>query len=313
MSLVNLPALRTPSTETLTHTALSTVHAVARSRPDVAIVFNPANAVFLPALRACGIRTAIHFDGMDSDRAKWKGLGQRYFRASHWLSCQMGNAIVADSLAIGDYIRTRYGRAPTYIPYGAPLISTGDDRLSELDLQAGEFHLAVSRFEPENNLAMIVDGYGKSASTKPLVVVGSTPHRSHYRARVVGSAVSSARFLDSIWDQDLLDQLYANCASYLHGHSVGGTNPSLLRAMGAAAPIVAFDVAFNREVADGAARYFRNAEDVATAILADEADPSAARERGADGRRWAAERYVWEDVALSYEAMCRRLLDRRWP
>ena len=73
------------------------------------------------------------------------------------------------------------------------------------------------------------------------------------------------RFLGAIWDQDLLDQLYAHCASYLHGHSVGGTNPSLLRAMGAGAPVIAYDVVFNRETAGDAARYVRTATDVASA------------------------------------------------
>ena len=134
--------------------------------------------------------------------------------------------------------------------------------LPALGLDPGRFHLVVARFEPENNVDLMVEGYRRSGSTLPLVVVGSAPHASLYRARVVSSAGPNVRFLGAIWDQELLDQLYGNCASYLHGHSVGGTNPSLLRAMGAGAPIIAYDVVFNRETAEDAARYVRTATDV---------------------------------------------------
>jgi glycosyltransferase involved in cell wall biosynthesis len=142
----------------------------------------------------------------------------------------------------------------------------------------------------------------------PLVVVGTTPYAPDDPSSVPDAAKDGVRFLGAIWDQELLDQMYAHCASYLHGHSVGGTNPSLLRAMGAGAPIVAYDVVFNRETAGPTARFFADSGGVAAAIAADEADPSAAAHRGEAGRRRAAERYVWDDVARSYEEMFRRLL-----
>ena len=112
-----------------------------------------------------------------------------------------------------------------------------------------------------------------------------------------------------MWDQGLLDQLYGNCASYIHGHSVGGTNPSLLRAMGAGAPVSAYDVVFNRETAGTAARYFVDARGVASLIAADELDPVGAMARGDEGRRRAARRYVWDDVAGEYERLCQRLIE----
>ena len=118
------------------------------------------------------------------------------------------------------------------------------------------------------------------------------------------------QFIGAVWDQELLDQLYAHCASYLHGHSVGGTNPSLLRAMGAGAPITAFDVVFDRETAGDAARYVRTALDVSSAIKADERDPASATARGQLGRSRATDRYVWEVVARAYEALCERLVRR---
>jgi glycosyltransferase involved in cell wall biosynthesis len=111
----------------------------------------------------------------------------------------------------------------------------------------------------------------------------------------------------SIYDQELLDQLYGSCASYLHGHSVGGTNPSLLRAMGAAAPVLAIDIVFTREVLGETGRYFADRAALSALFVETERDTAAALARGRAGQDRASERYVWDDVAAGYEALCREL------
>ena len=116
--------------------------------------------------------------------------------------------------------------------------------------------------------------------------------------------------LGGVWDQELLDALYAGASCYLHGHSVGGTNPSLLRALGAGAPVVAFDVDFNREVIGDDGLFFVDDADVTAALKQVEADPVEAREWGAAGRAAVAQRYRWDDVATGYEDLCRRLVAR---
>ena len=145
----------------------------------------------------------------------------------------------------------------------------------------------VARFEPENHVHLIVEGYVASNATKPLIVVGSAPYADAYTAQLHALADDRVRFLGGVWDQELLDQLYANALTYLHGHSVGGTNPSLLRALGAAAATTAFDVIFNREVLGDAGRYFAAADDVRRLIEEAEADPDgdprAAARRRCDG------------------------------
>lgn len=311
MRLVNLPAIRSKTLETLSHTGLSVVHALARSRPQVVVLFNPANGPFLPLLRVAGIRTIVHMDGLDSHRTKWSGLGRFYFRTASRVSVRLADAVIADSKAIAERIRRTTGREPSFIAYGAPILHPLGGRLSELRLSPRQFHLVVSRFEPENNIAMIVQGYARSGSSLPLVVVGSARYGDRYRNGVVRSASESVRFIGALWDQELLDQLYGQCASYLHGHSVGGTNPSLLRAMGAGAPVIAYDVVFNRETAGSTARYFRDDSDVASAILAAESDPGLAAARGEEGRQQAAARYVWDDVAHAYQELCQRVIDHR--
>jgi hypothetical protein len=115
-----------------------------------------------------------------------------------------------------------------------------------------------------------------------------------------------------VWDQDQLDQLYANSFTYLHGHSVGGTNPSLLRAVGAGAAVLAFDVDFNREVVGKAGRYFSSPADVAALLHAAESDPTAVQRAGRQSRE-LAKKYDWESVAAGYEQLALDLAARRFP
>jgi glycosyltransferase involved in cell wall biosynthesis len=310
MSLVNLPALRQKSLETLSHTFLSVLHAVFRSRPDVVLLFNAANAPFVPLLRLARIPVAVHLDGLEWKRAKWKGLGRRYFRAAERFSVRWADEVIADAHGIADHVRQSYGRESVYIPYGAPIIAPGSDRLAELGLVARGYHLVVARFEPENHVDMIVEGYGNSAAALPLVVVGSAPYADDYTHLVhTRGDDPRIRFLGPVWDQELLDQLYANCASYLHGHSVGGTNPSLLRAMGAGAPTIAYDVNFNREVTGGHARFFDDASSVSVCVEAAESD-SSGQQVAASAREWAETHYDWADVAVSYESLSSRIARR---
>jgi glycosyltransferase involved in cell wall biosynthesis len=312
MQLVNLPALRRRELETLSHTFLSTVHAATRGpvrRPDVALVFNAANAPLVPLLRAARIPTAVHVDGLEWQRAKWQGLGARYYRAAERWSVRWADEVVADAVGIADHLRAAYGRDAVFIPYGAPLVDAAADRLAAVGLEPGGYHLVVARFEPENHLDELVTGRLRSSALQPLVVVGGAPYAQEYENRVRARAAGDdrVRFLGPVYDNDLLDQLYAGATSYLHGHSVGGTNPSLLRAMGAGAPVTAWDVVFNREVTDGAARFVRDTDGVAAALDADEHDPVAAKERGELLRERARTAYVWDEVAGAYEQLCRRL------
>src|SRR4051794_38383243 len=294
MRLVHLPAARKRSLETLSHTALSVAHLLAH-RTDAAVVFNAANAPLLPALRLARIPVATHVDGLEWKRAKWGRTGRRYYRVAEAMAVRWSDVLIADAQGIADYYHREFDAPTTLLTYGAPLIAPGTDRLAELGLAPGQYHLVVARFEPENNVDVIVDGYRRSAASKPLVVVGSAPYADEYTAQVYGLADDRVRFLGGVWDQVQLDQLYANCWTYVHGHSVGGTNPSLLRAIGAGAAGVAYDVDFNREVAAEAGSYFRDADGVARLLEAVEGDPAGVAAAGARARELAA-RYDWDDV-----------------
>ncbi|MCV2395817.1 DUF1972 domain-containing protein [Actinotalea sp. M2MS4P-6] len=309
MRLVHLPAVRHRALETLSHTALSVGHAVGR-RLDAAVLFNAANAPLLPVLRAARVPVATHVDGLEWRRAKWGPRGRRYYRAAEALSVRWSDALIADAQGIADYYQEEFGAPTRLIAYGAPLVAPGSDRLAELDLTERGYHLVVARFEPENHVDMIVEGYARSAATLPLVVVGSAPYSEAYTARVHAVADDRVRFLGGLWDAELLDQLFANAATYLHGHSVGGTNPALLRAIGAGAPTIAYDVSFNREVLAGDGVFFSDPGTVAERITEAEAEPAARVARG-ERLRERAKDYDWDDVAARYETLLGDLAARR--
>ena len=306
MRVVELPAMRRRSLETLSHTGVSIAHLLRRVHPDVAFVFNAANSLFLPALRAARIPVATHVDGLEWKRGKWGPAGQRYYRAAEAAAVRLSDALIADAQGIADYYAQEFSAPTELISYGAPRVPTRTDRLAELDLEAGGYHLVVARFEIENHIDVVVDGYTRSTARRPLVVVGSAPYADEYTRRVESLADARVQLLGGVWDQELLDQLYTGALVYHHGHSVGGTNPSLLRAIGAGTAVDAFDVSFNREVLGEAGRYWSDADDVAGLVDSAEADPAAQLERGARSLE-RARLYDWDEVADRYEALARRL------
>jgi glycosyltransferase involved in cell wall biosynthesis len=309
MELVYKPAMRKRSLETLSHTFLSALHLI-RHRTDTAIVFNAANSPFLPLVRAARIPLATHVDGLEWQRGKWGRLGRKYYQIAERLSVWWSDALIADAKGIADYYQRKFRIETELISYGAPVVSEADDRIAELDLTSRGYHLVVARFEPENHVHVIVEGYRSSGATLPLVVVGSAPYADEYTRTVHDLGDDRVRFLGGVWDQELLDQLYANAATYLHGHSVGGTNPSLLRALGARASTIAFDVVFNREVLGDAGQFFATPAQVKELVEAAEKDPEATRRRGlAAGER--AFTYDWDTVADQYEQLCLSLAAKR--
>lgn len=310
MRVVHLPAIAQKQLETLSHTGLSALHAITGTRPDVAIVFNAANAPFVSLLRRSGIPVALHMDGLEWRRAKWGPRGRAYYRWAEQQGVRAADALIADAPGIVDYYRHQFGVPTELIRYGAPIIDDVDEKpVRSLGLEPGRFHLAVARFEPENHVKEIVQGYRASAAKRPLVVVGSAPYSAAYTQAVHAAAADDPRIrlLGGVYDQTLLDGLYAHAHTYVHGHSVGGTNPSLLRAMGAGTAVIAYDVRFNREVLDDRGWFFGDPHELSGHFDHVEHADDAVRESASAARTRAGEAFQWDDVATDYEDLARRL------
>jgi glycosyltransferase involved in cell wall biosynthesis len=317
MRRVVLPAVSRKALETLTHTAASTAHVLARTRPDAAIVFNAANAPYVGLLRFAGVPVCLHIDGHDARRAKWRGIGAHYYRfATRWGS-KVAHETVVDSYAVQYELYQAFGLRSRYIAYGAKpanRVAPADPSLCRvLGVEPDRFHLVVARFEPENQVLEIIRGYASSAAELPLLVVGFEGYPGDYSRAIAEAASTDPRvqLVGPIWDQELLDALYAGARTYVHGHSVGGTNPSLLRAMAQSTAVIAYDCPYNRETTGGHAWCFRMADDLVDLFKVAETDGEVAAVIGERLGQRAQEHYRWSEVTDAYEELLVGLADRR--
>ena len=309
MRLVHLPAVRTKSAETLSHTLLSALHAATR-RFDVVYVCNSANAPICYIPWARRQTTILNVDGLEWQRAKWGRLARRYYRWAARLAARMPVEVVTDALVIQHYYRTHFGRATRCFSYGTELHARGhrDDIVRGLGLEPDRYLLYVSRLEPENNALLVVRAYGTVETDIPLVIVGDAPYAGAYIAQVKAAADARVRFLGFRFG-DGYHALQANALAYVQATEVGGTHPALVEAMGHGNAVLAHDVPEHHEVVGDAGLYFgyRDADDLARRMREVIEDSGLVD----DVRRRAEERvrahYSWTAVADQYEAYFREL------
>ena len=292
--------------ETLTR-SVSSARSMRKRTFDAAIIFNVASA---PLLRLFDVPVKIlNVDGLESQRSKWSRLGRRYFRACERVAARSARAgrvvLVADSGGIAAYYRQRYGVRSEVVPYGAPEIKRQDYPAALLpeSLIPNQFYLVVARLEPENQVHIAVEAYAKSRRRWPLVVVGDNAYDSTYARELTKSARHAGAIMTGRVDnQVVLNALYAHAGAYIHGHSVGGTNPSLLRAHGAGAPILNYDCVFNREVSRDSADYWSDSTSLAQHM--DHYATSDPRQDSPESiRQDILARYDWDRVTDDYERL----------
>jgi glycosyltransferase involved in cell wall biosynthesis len=242
-----------------------------------------------------------NMDGLEWSRSKYPGFVRRFLRWSEARAVKYSRHLVADSKAIQTSLTNRFGCRASYIAYGAEIPVAEDTDLEVLErmgLESGGYDLAIARFQEDNHLEMILEGREKSDRRHPLVMVGSASNRlgKVLRKKFEDKGVW---FPGGIYDAEKLRALRLHPRLYFHGHSAGGTNPSLLEAMASGALICAHDNVFNREVLENNALFFSSEDDICRHMDACPADWPVNVWKEANLLR-IQNHYHWEKVSEQY-------------
>ena len=276
----------------------------ARKGYDVVYMLGYGAAPFCVIPRLWGTEVWINPDGLEWARAKWGFVAKCYFRLMEWISLHAANRIIADAEAIASSLASRHGTlsACTVIPYGCEVIEAPPpaELLSEWGLAPEDYYLVVCRLEPENHVLEILQAFQQSHSNKQLIVVGNHLTGTSYVTQLRTVQDPRIRMIGTVYDSAKLTCLRYHSFAYMHGHSVGGTNPSLLEAMGCGNLVFAHDNPFNRETLGSCGYFFANEMELAESIdLAEHDHAELARLRSASRSR-AGANYRWPDIVSSY-------------
>lgn len=206
----------------------------------------------------------INMDGLEWKRSKYSWPVQQFLKVAEWLAAKSGDYLVADSLGIQSFLKNKYKKESTYIAYGAHLFnSPNEEILKQYQVEKGNYNMIMARFEPENNLDMVLEGVAlNSEDQTPILVIGK--HETKYGSYLKDKfkSYSNIRFIGGVYNLEHLNNLRYYSNLYFHGHSVGGTNPSLLEAMASQTLVIAHNNDFNKGVLKENAYYFSNPTEV---------------------------------------------------
>lgn len=280
---------------------------------DLCLTFGYNTAIFNGWQRLHGVPNVINMDGIEWSRARWGKARQAILYVNERIACYVGNHLIADHPSIKAYLITK-ARATkiTTITYGAnSLTDVPADAVITRGLVPGGYSTLICRPIPENSILELVQGFSREHRSHQLVVFGDyQPDQDPYHRSVMNAASDEVRFIGGVYDPAEVAALRFHGVLYLHGHTVGGTNPSLVEAMAAGNAVIAHDNEYNRWVAGNGAVYFSTASDAAQRIDELLSQPTrVAALQDASRARHAAE-FTWKHVAGQYEMLLRKYLKK---
>ncbi|MGF1843538.1 DUF1972 domain-containing protein [Vibrio clamense] len=264
-------------------------------RSDVVLILGVSGCIFLPIFRFLSKSHVVtNIDGLEWKREKWGKWTRRFLKWSESLAVKYSDVVVTDNQAITDYVKDEYAINSNTIAYG------GDHAIRDIDVPSkqDEYALGLCRIEPENNVAMILEAFSRTKEN--LKFVGNWQASEFGRnLKNQYNSFNNIELLDPIYDLDELYKLRSGCSLYIHGHSAGGTNPSLVEMMHFGIPIMAFDCNFNRYSTDNKACYFESSRDLVKLLNTNQVEDLEAN--GAAMIKIANQRYTWHQIAKAYE------------
>ena len=303
-----LPALPGKSFNTLSHGLVAAVAARVK-RHDVILAVNVANAAYTVVGRVTGQPTVLNTDGQEWDRGKWGNTAKKVFLGSAKIAGRCASGLIADCKAMGDIYRDDFNSDSTVIPYCAPDLDWVADpgNVTRHDLTPGEYLIIAGRLNPENNIHRVAEAIAESDLQLPLAVLGAANYESPVVSRLqeLAEADDRIRLMGHVGSRTEFLDLLHHAKAYVHGHSVGGINPSIVEAMSVGSRVVAFDTTFNREALGESAATFTFEHDglrkaIQTVLDSSPAEDAAAR-AGAAAR--ITEEYGLDAVVGAYEQL----------
>ena len=272
---------------------------------DTIIILGVSGCIVLPLVKLLSRRKiVVNIDGLEWKREKWNKTIKAFLKFSEKLAVNYADAIVTDNKVIQDYVTAEYCKNSHLIAYGADHVqklALSQQLLDQYDFLDNDYAFAVCRIEPENHLHMILEAMSKQVKIQTVIIGNWDASQYGVDLRKKYFGYEHIHLLDPIYNQEILDQLRSNCFIYLHGHSAGGTNPSLVEAMFLGLPIFAYSANYNEETTEHQACYFSNANDLSNLVY--DIDEKTLFVLGKKMSEISQRRYRWGIVTQQYETL----------
>lgn len=273
----------------------------------VMLVLGYNTAAFSALLRLTPNPVLTNMDGIEWKRAKWPWHGRIWLYLNEWIGALTSNKLIADHPEIANHLaRRRSRRDIVMIPYGAdPVTEAPEAPVRALSLNPGRYLISIGRIEPENNILPMIQAFAAKPRDLQFVCLGKLePEKNPYHAEVIKAGEGRVIFPGAIYDPAVVKALRFHAAAYCHGHSVGGTNPSLVEALGAGNAVIGHDNPYNRWVAGEDQFFFANAKQCDAVFDRIVEDPQGLREARSKARARFMNAFQWEPILREYESLC---------
>lgn len=292
--------LKANGMQSVLYDIVSLIHAAFKY--DVLLVLGTSGCIFLPVIRLFGKKIILNPDGAEWKRGKWNRPIKWFLKLSESFGIKYSDVVIADNKIIMQYIKDTYNVNAELIEYGgdnARNVPLSVETAEKYKISAFNYAFKVCRIEPENNIDLILESFKTSDLT--FILVGNWNFSSYGRKlREDYASFPNLALLDPIYDQKTLDELRGNCGLYIHGHSVGGTNPSLVEAMNLGLCCIVYDVDYNRETTENSAIYFDSSQTLAELINKYEQNLLDVEGCRARMKETAVRRYYWSLITDKY-------------
>jgi len=284
----------------------SSLHALREEGLALTLGYN--TAIFSLLFRLARHGNIMNMDGIEWKRQKWSKAARLWLRMNEWFGAKLADHLIADHPMIAAHLKahTRPSKI-SMIPYGSEGVETPDESVLErYGLASKSFYLVIARPEPDNSILEIVSAYSNHPRRMPLVVLGNYMPGDTYHASVLREGGPGVRFLGPVYDRGAVAALRLHATAYVHGHQVGGTNPSLVESLAAGNPIIAHDNIFTRWVIGDPGMYFADQGALDKIFAALDEDQSSLPARGQASKIRYEEKFSQMSVLLQYESLLNR-------